>query len=314
MKKAFTLIELLVVIAIIAILAAMLMPALSRAREEAYRAKCKSNVHNIGIGLQMIRNAHDATWSQTHEPDRAANWYCNAFGRITGEGYLDDQDVYSCPSTPLRILMEERGMYDRGDMRHVLMADYGYDNGRIHKASLGGRAIGGDLVRHTWSDGSDDGVAQDDRFHPRQDPNHFGGANILYFDNAVGWVDVTEWAPTNPLASDPEEILWSFVHPGGQNLVRYGHMQNPRVDVGKDPRWRCNDDPLCNTGSFDDHDDMYLLDDDTQDIPQTNVFACATDTDTNLAGSDPTLWLVKSKDDAYIQPQDDWLHTCGWPE
>lgn len=54
MKKAFTLIELLVVIAIIAILAAMLMPALGRAREEAQKARCRGNDHNIGLSLSMF--------------------------------------------------------------------------------------------------------------------------------------------------------------------------------------------------------------------------------------------------------------------
>jgi prepilin-type N-terminal cleavage/methylation domain-containing protein len=98
-RRAFTLIELLVVIAIIAILAAMLMPVLSRGKERGRTAVCLSNLHQIGIALQIYidqNNNHLPFMEDASTNSMTTNIYPSV--DIVLKNQLGSPKILRCPS------------------------------------------------------------------------------------------------------------------------------------------------------------------------------------------------------------------------
>ncbi|RYX81701.1 DUF1559 domain-containing protein [bacterium] len=101
-NKAFTLIELLVVIAIIAILAAILFPVFARARENARKSSCQSNLKQIGLGLIQYSQDYDEKWPVQEDayriPAGSGSAGAPSSWDLLVQPYVKSSQVMQCPS------------------------------------------------------------------------------------------------------------------------------------------------------------------------------------------------------------------------
>jgi prepilin-type N-terminal cleavage/methylation domain-containing protein/prepilin-type processing-associated H-X9-DG protein len=97
-RAGFTLIELLVVIAIIAILASILFPVFARARENARRSSCQSNLKQIGLGILQYVQDYDERYPINGSPavTEAGGW------AYTIQPYVKSEQLLQCPSETSR--------------------------------------------------------------------------------------------------------------------------------------------------------------------------------------------------------------------
>src|SRR5262245_25655805 len=101
-RFGFTLIELLVVIAIIALLAALLLPSLARAKEHARRAKCVSNLKQVSLGIKLFAQDREGYYpwhtdtieGGTYGPTAGQAWL--NFSAASNE--FDTPKILACPS------------------------------------------------------------------------------------------------------------------------------------------------------------------------------------------------------------------------
>ena len=127
-SRAFTLIELLVVIAIIALLVSILLPSLSRAREQARGTVCLSNMRSMGLAFQMYANENNEHYPPSscglHE-NPAESWWINALQPYSGARLL-----YRCPSDRADTFLDWDDPPPQAQWGHYRWASYS-TNGRF---------------------------------------------------------------------------------------------------------------------------------------------------------------------------------------
>lgn len=126
-RRAFTLIELLVVIAVIGVLAALLLPALGRAKESARSAACLNNLHQIGIALQLYVDENNNRLPEMY--DANINTSTVPVANVTATidvvltNHLGNSDVLRCPSDNQDFFGRTGSSYSWNSLVNTQLAD-----------------------------------------------------------------------------------------------------------------------------------------------------------------------------------------------
>ncbi len=235
-KKAFTLIELLVVIAIIALLMAILMPALNRAKEQARAVSCRANLKQIGIAAQMYADAWNdkiprGAWSQAPIP-----WFVLFLPYLSHQQNIPDYrsvKIHRCPSYPDKeqtvcfvVNNWDWVDYTEGkeyrEKEYIRLTTYKHLDWTVYLADnedgpwreivrqagdVAGRYVDMYLKTHMASS-EDEPATQGELGRRIARDRHGNGYNVLYFDWHSGFLKTTGPDHRGGLSEHEEMELW----------------------------------------------------------------------------------------------------------
>lgn len=201
----FTLIELLVVIAIIAILAAILFPVFARARENARRASCSSNLKQVGLGIMQYSQDYDEKYPTRERADGGDG---AIFSQLV-QPYVKSTQLFKCPSNTSNVAeITARGGFPAVALDYAYNYRFARGPGESGISLAGVNSTASKIIiserRSQWTNGGmawpDWGINWDNEGFA----NHLGTMNCLFGDGHVKAMRPTQtiqgvnmWGATN---------------------------------------------------------------------------------------------------------------------